>query len=201
MKEKLIQDILDIEWVMFSSVPDGDKAACKKNPTEFTVMRKSQFETWPENILQSYYNDLNEAVAANRNLMTEKYARMMGLTRYLDHGGVIRELPAIEPEALELVQKINALFMEWNKALFQLYPRLVTSGRPLYACDDTPYQTSIETYLKGELITYSLQTLRLFYAFTLLQKEEGVNLPEQILLNTVKAYGYGSLAEAESSFR
>ena len=43
-------------------------------------MRTSQAEAWTEKLLKSYYDDLLQAKSHNRNLMTEKYARMMEST-------------------------------------------------------------------------------------------------------------------------
>jgi hypothetical protein len=55
--------------------------------------------------------------------------------------------------------------------------------------------TSVETYLRGELQTYSSVTINLYYMYTLNCKLNGHNLVEQNLANMVAQYGYVSLAE------
>lgn len=61
--------------------------------------------------------------------------------------------------------------------------------------------TSFETYLRGELKTYSLPTLRLLRAFTEELDAAGGNLAILTMEATAKAYGYVSLAEAEAAQR
>jgi len=49
------------------------------------------------------------------------------------------------------------------KVTKEKYPKLTSKGRPLNSKYDTPNYTSIETYLKGELSSYSIKTLKLYY--------------------------------------
>lgn len=72
----------------------------------------------------------------------------------------------------------------------QKYPRLCAGGRPVDAQQDSPSQTSFETYLTGELMTYSKQTLRLYlkHVHQLLRHQKNMNL---ISLEAIaKEYGY-----------
>lgn len=56
---------------------------------------------------------------------------------------------------------------------------------------------TLETYLRGELLTYSVETLRLYVAFVEKGQKEKINLCEQVLRNTVLRYGYPDLEAAE----
>ena len=58
--------------------------------------------------------------------------------------------------------------------------------------------TSFETYLWGELATYSLDTLERYAAYVAGLAREGVSLNAMILQNMVARYGYGSAEEAEA---
>ena len=62
---------------------------------------------------------------------------------------------------------------------------------------DGSADTAFETYLKGELLTYSEATLALCEAYLMGCLEKDVNLNEEILRATVHAYGYDSLRDAE----
>lgn len=59
--------------------------------------------------------------------------------------------------------------------------------------------TSFETYLRGELLTYSQSTLNLYAEHVKRQHAQGVNMSVQIMENTAMMYGYSSAVEAEAS--
>ena len=63
--------------------------------------------------------------------------------------------------------------------------------------DDTEEVTSVETYYRGELLTYSVETLELYYSYILDCVRAGRNLVRDNLENMVKMFGYGSLEDAE----
>jgi len=81
------------------------------------------------------------------------------------------------------------------------YPRLMGQGRPIRKSGDTLFVTSLETYLKGELATYSLKTLELYYEHLLKEQSENINGSEITLAQTIKQYGYQSLEEANEKLR
>ncbi len=77
-KEELIAKIIGIEWEMFRSVTNiGGTAGCQEDPKTFEIMRPSQAMSWSDEALESYLEDLQEAEKNERNLITEKYARIM----------------------------------------------------------------------------------------------------------------------------
>ena len=73
-KEKLIEEILEKEWAYFSKLNNiGGRAACQDNREDFIIMRKSQWETFNEETLLSYLEDLN----SKNNPLFQKYGQMM----------------------------------------------------------------------------------------------------------------------------
>lgn len=197
-KEALIAKIIELEWNMFHNVSNiGGTASCQKNPETFKIMRYSQAISWAEDALESYLTDLSEARKNKRNLLTEKYARMMKSTSPLEYYDRIEHgLPTLEPETLQLIDNIVKIVLEWEEELSTKYPHLVERGRPIYSTEDSQFVTSIETYLRGELATYSLRTLELYYENVLRQKSENINGSEMTLHAMTKQYGYNSLEEA-----
>lgn len=78
-KAELITKILDIEWDMFQNVPTLQRTDCQESPGGFQLIRGSIFETWSEATLESYHNDLVQAVEEGKNLnegRKERYARL-----------------------------------------------------------------------------------------------------------------------------
>ncbi|MCX7615695.1 MAG: DUF4125 family protein, partial [Clostridiales bacterium] len=66
---------------------------------------------------------------------------------------------------------------------------------------ESTYVTSFETYTKGELLTYSLDTLRIFYQYYEEKKSRGESIYKETIENTVKQLGFKSLEQAEESQR
>ena len=162
-KDELISKIMEIEWEMFSTVRNrGGRASCQEDPNTFRIIRTSNFQTWSEATLESYLIDAEEAKAAGRNLMTEKYARMEGL------------IPPLNTDVFPLIEKIVQRECSWVEELLEKYPD-VKLARPIYSWQDTPYMVSSETYSRGELETYSKRTLELYYQDNLDMESKGEN--------------------------
>ena len=69
--------------------------------------------------------------------------------------------------------------------------------RKIHTYEDEPDDTSYETYLRGELGTYSEETLSKYAAFIVKLTKEQKNLAEMILQNTIEFYGYSSFDEVK----
>ena len=201
-KENLTAKIVEIEWKMFHNVPNiGGTAACQEDPKTFEIMRVSQAVSWSEAALESYLDDLTEAEKNGRNLLTEKYARMMKSTSPSEYAQIEHLLPPLNPEVPPLIDRIVKIVLLWQEELSEKYPYLLSRGRPIHSSDDTPFVTSIETYLRGELATYSPRTLELYYENVLKQKSENINGAEIALDYTIKRYGFNSLKEANEKLK
>ena len=193
-KEELITKIIDAEWEMFHNVPNiGGTALCQEDRRTFEINRFAQAMSWSEAVLKSYLNDLSEAKNINRNLMTEKYGRMMESTSPEEYAQLEHLLLPLDLEVPPLIEKIVRIVLKWEEELAIKYPNIARRGRPIYSSDDTLYTTSIETYLRGELATYSLRTLKLYYEKILNQKSEAINGSEVILRHVMESYGFKSL--------
>lgn len=197
-KESLIQT----EWHQFYQVQNqGGRASCQEDPETFAIMRRSQFTPWPEELVDSYARDLEQAEEDGRNLLTEKYAWMMEDTAPGDFARIRHLLP--EPSLLqrEMIDEIAMTQVQWMREYGEKYPRLAAGNRALRARDAAPGETSFETYLCGELHTYSEDTLLLYRDMIRSLKAQGQNLSLLIMEASVKAYGYQSLEDAEEKMK
>lgn len=199
-KDTLIKKIVATEWDMFQRVNNigGQRASCQEDPKTFDIMRSSQFKSWTEDALKSYLCDLESAAKEGRNLLTEKYARMMASTSPLEYAKIQHLLPHIDDETYALIDKILDIVYEWEKEVVNKYPNIVKRGRVLESRDDNLYTTSKMTYYKGELCTYSLDTLQTLYESMKKMKSENINGSKIILEETAKRYGYNSIEDANS---
>ncbi len=201
-KEELINQIVEREWRMFQGVENiGGRASCQDDFTTFEIMRSSQASSWSEATLESYLQDLDEAEEAGRNLLSEKYARMMSSTSPLEYRQIERLVPPLDAEVPPLIEKIVQIVLEWEDELSARYPYLVHRGRPVRSAQDSSFGASLETYLRGELATYSHRTLKLHHEHLLKQKSQKINGSAIVLENQVRHYGYKSLEAANSRLK
>ena len=199
-KEEIINEILEREWNFFTNANNvGGRASCQDNKTEFIIMRKSQWETLPQEILESYLDDLQEAENKRVNIVVEKYARMMEYSSPVEYEAIKHHLHEISQDKKEIADKIVEIYLNWEKEVMDKYPKLSKCGRPLYSTADTLEVTSIETYLRGELYSYSKKTNTLYYQYIKKCVEENKNLALENIRNIVIEKGFESLEEAENS--
>ena len=199
-KEEIIVEILEREWIFFQMANNkGGRAGCQDNREEFIIMRKSQWETFPLNILESYLEDLKNAKEKRQNIVVEKYARMMEYSVPSEYEMIKDFLPKISFKKKETVDEIVKIYLNWEKDVIKKYPKLTSNARPLYSKDDTPDSASIETYLRGELYSYSEKTLNLYYEYINECIRKNKNLALENIKNIVLKKGFLSLGEAEES--
>ena len=79
------------------------------------------------------------------------------------------------------------------------YPNLMSTARPLSSTEDSASVTSFETYLAGELETYSDKTLALLYRDICDKKRKKINMAEEVYMVLAREQGYGSIREAEKT--
>lgn len=200
-KAALIEEIVKMEWSMFSTVHnEGGKAACQMDRPMFTIMRTSQHQTWNEALLASYRDDLARAQEAGRNLMTEKYGRMMKSTFPEEYERIAAFFPPVSPETGRQIEEIVAAHVAWKEALNGKYPHLADRSRPTRTKDDQKGLASLETYTRAELETYSPKTIALYHAAIQKRLAEKTSEAEENLLNQVRQYGFNSLEAAERHF-
>ena len=197
----LVEEVIRREWDQFQRTEnEGGRASCQGNWPMFHQMRASQFMTWPEDLLRSYLDDLDEANRVGRNLVTEKYARMMASTAPDEYRERIEPfIPRLSDERIARQERVIAVQVAWARDFRGHYPRLGAAMRVLTTAEDTPEDTSFETYLRGELGTYSDRTMALYEAMVENLQAAGRNLTEQTVANTVRLGGFADLEEAESA--
>ena len=198
MRKVILDEILAREWEMFQQVNNiGGLASCQDDQKTFDITRASQFDTYPDKILESYLNDLQQAEKSGRNLVMEKYARMMATTHPIEYEKFQDVLPEIDSETATQIERIIDVHLNWQKNVAERYPSINDFARPLTSDQDSPAVTSIETYLRGELQTYSANTIAAYGQHLEECIKEGKNLAKETLLNMMKGNGFQSLEEAE----
>ena len=185
--ENIIAEILELELEMFLSVISDQPYSCQKDTEGFKLHREAQFNIWKEDTLSSYLEDLNQAKKEGSNLMTIKYARMENLIPRNNFN--------------PLIEEIVKLKMIWQQEMINKYPNLMTGGRPLSTLDDSINETSFETYLRGELETYSDHTLTLLHRDLIDLFKTGINGTIRIYENLTKMLGYKSIEAADQKKR
>lgn len=197
-KAALVNELVSLEWEAFDKVEnEGGRADCQDDWNTFSIMRKSQYYTWTEEMLKSYIADFHRANDRGWNLITEKYGRMMESTaplRFEQIKGSFPEIPAVKKEIIEEIVKIQ---VGWMEEFAAEYPKAAGNARSIHTAEDTPFNTSYETYLRGELSTYSDETLDLYGRFIAQLCRDNKNLAKMTMANTAFLYGYSSLDELE----
>ena len=197
-KEKIINKILEKEWKYFSNLNNiGGRADCQDNREDFIIMRKSQWETFNEETLLSYLEDLN----SKNNPLFQKYAQMMKYNSPEEYEKIKDILEKSSDEKTDLVNKIMFIYMEWEKEFFERYPIFSSMGRPLYSSEDDDIETSIETYLRGELLSYSEKTLKLYLNYVIDNKEKNINLAIKNMDNLARMQGFNDSNDVEEYYK
>ncbi|CAG4882131.1 BssG [Georgfuchsia toluolica] len=181
MKSELLDQVLAMEWQMFVRVKSAHRASCQSAPDNFKMIRSSLFETWTEEMLASYLDDLKQAADDQRNLLMEKYARMDNLIPPLSDNPLIPIIVAIE----------NV----WQDELQHNFPALYQ--RCCRSMAQTGDGKNFSIYLGCELETYGDHTLELYYENLNAALEQDRNLAIEALQRLVHKNGYRDLAHAE----
>jgi hypothetical protein len=194
----IIDEIIAQEWRFFDKVHnEGGRANCQNDFETFEIMRKSQFLSWDPATQNSYLADLLAARQVGRNLIQEKYARMMVSTAPAQYATFAHTLPPLSDWQRETIETIVKQQVSWRVAFGQAYPRMASQARLIHTHEDTAYGTSFETYLRGELGTYSEATLRAYENMINQYIATGENLTTAAMKHTAVLYGYQNLAAAE----
>lgn len=197
-REDIIEKIIEKEWNFFAKVNHiGGRADCQDDFRTFQIMRSSQFEAWDQEVLHSYACDLEQAEARGQNPVEWKYAYMMKDTapEYFEQK-LAPFLPEIEEEKKKVAEQILEREMTCYYKLRKKYPNFTGLGRQEQDSEGNQ-MTSISVYLRGELYTYSRETLNRYLEMVKRKEKEGINLIREIYENTAKWYGYQDLEDAE----
>lgn len=201
VKADRVENVLKIEFDMMQNTQNiGGRASCQDDWETFYIMRGSQYASWRDDMLEFWEKFVTDCHAKGRNMVTEKYARMMRFTHpeyYHEH--LESFLPKTPEESFPLINEIVAAMIEWELELAEKYPKLSGVGRPITADQDKYGFTSMETYARGELETYPIELLEMYadYVKELQAEEKSLAMINQGIM--VKMYGYESIEDAEAS--
>lgn len=189
-KEISITDVVSNEWEMFTNTNNiGRRSSCQDQKGNFIASRAAYWNMFDEQVLSSYLNDLSNAKSNKINLAAQKYGYMMESTDP-DYFKTIKHLLVpVSDKKLKLVDSIMLIYMKWEESLIS--SSLDNKNRVLYKQYDSKYNTSVETYMRGELTSYSEETLSLILAQFLKNVSDGENPVKNYLL-TLKNYEEGS---------
>ena len=198
--EELAEEIAKMEFEAFDKVKnEGGRAGCQDDWYTFRIMRVSQYLTWTKEMLLQYAMDFQGAYADGWNIITEKYGRMMESTAPEEYTRLEPDFPPVSQEKRSIVDEITGIQVAWMEEFQSRYPKLTANARVIHTSEDTPWDTSYETYLRGELLTYTDTMLVMYGRFVAQLMKEGKNLAEMVLKNTTILYGYEGLDAAEQA--
>ena len=195
-KAKLIDNLVALEWNAFDKVQnDNGRASCQDDFDTFSIMRKSQYLTWTIPMLMSFTQDFQEANENNWNLITEKYGRMMASTLPEKYEEIAPLFKKHTQKQLEIIEAVVSIQVSWMEEFASEYPNIAQRTRLIHTYEDQQFDTSYETYLRGELLTYSERTLVLYANFIVSLAKNNDNLAKITMLETARLYGYDSLED------
>lgn len=197
-KKELVDKIARLEFKAFDEVKnEGGRASCQDDWPTFSVMRKSQYLTWNMNMLVQYIYDFTREYEKGHNLITEKYGRMMESTAPAKYEAIKEYFPAISPQKKAIIEQIVSIQMGMTDDFAEKYPKLAKNARSFYTYDDNYFNTSYETYLRGEISTYSDKMLQLYAAYVIECVRNNINIAQETISNTAILYGFKSIEELE----
>lgn len=195
---ELVEDIVSLEFRAFDKVRNiGGRASCQNDWFTFSIMRKSQYLTWNREMLLQYLYDFHREFGLGHNLITEKYGRMMESTAPEEYEQIKDNFPVLSQEKKAIIEAIVKMQVGWMEEFEQHYPTLAGNARSVHSSEDSLYNTSYETYLRGEISTYSDKMLELYGRYVVGYAQAGRNLTYDIMTNSVLMYGYDNLDKAE----
>ncbi len=201
-REDVINEIVRLEFEAFDKVEnEGGRADCQNNWPFFYVMRRSQYLTWTDDMLVCIRDLWLENKSKGWNMITEKYGRMMESTAPDEYKELEKYFPQKTDKTRAIVKQVAQIQVEWMKDFAEKYPKLASQARDITSDADGIDNASYETYLKGELLTYSDKLLKMYARFIVDLYRNGKNLAQMTIENTVNLQGYDSLEEAENSIK
>ena len=196
--QDLAMKIAKLEFEAFDKVSnEGGRASCQDDWPTFNIMRRSQYLTWNKTMLLQYIYDFEREMKLGHNLITEKYGRMMESTASERYAEIRDNFPVLTDEKKAIIDQIAQIQVKWMEEVAEKYPAMGARARRIHTYEDYAYDTSYETYLRGELGTYSDKMLELYAAFIVELSSQGRNLAYETMQNTARLYGYDSLESAE----
>lgn len=92
---------------------------------------------------------------------------------------------------------VISTMVRWTEEFYGRFPKIAGRSRYIHTSEDSIYETSSETYLRGELGTYSDETFSLYEKFVEEMKRQNINLVYCVSDNMARLYGYESVEDME----
>ncbi|MBR6329445.1 MAG: DUF4125 family protein [Lachnospiraceae bacterium] len=196
--EDLPLKLAEMEFAAFDEVKNqGGRADCQDNWGTFSIMRRSQYNCWTKEMMVRYATDFMLSIRDGWNPIAEKYGRMEASTAPGEWEKIKGDFVTIDEEAKAIIETIVGIQVGWMENFAKEYPAFAGNARSIHTYEDTPGNTSYETYLRGELSCYSGEMLALYGAFIADLARSGKNLAYLTMEQTAKLYGYENLDDAE----
>lgn len=200
--DELVEYIAKMEFDAFDKVKNaGGRADCQDDWYTFHIMRASQYTTWNDEMLIQYAVDFKLSMDRGWNPIMEKYGRMEESTNPEEWNKIKDNFPIIPPEKKQIMEEIIKIQVDWMEKFASKYPGLASHARRIHTSEDMPWDTSYETYLRGEMGTYSDKMLKLYGQFIVGIVKEEDNLAYRIMNETIRMYGYSDFEEAMSKMK
>lgn len=122
---------------------------------------------------------------------------MMKSTAKEEYEAIKDNLPEVSEEKCRIIEGIIPIQVEWREEFAERYPHLSGQARLIHTAEDEMNNISFETYLRGELKTYSMETLVRYASMVVDFAKRGTNMVEEIMRRTTEYYGYATMEEAE----
>ncbi|MCC6098780.1 MAG: DUF4125 family protein [Olsenella sp.] len=153
-----LRRLVGLEWEQFDAVLGmNGRAGCQDDLRSFLSYRCAQYLAFPHRLIPLVLGEYEEAERTGRNLVEEKYARMMAVT---DPDGYQRDwaqrLGTPSPVRAAALRQIRALLSPALEAAARELPQSHRHARP---DESAPGRVSALDYFEAELAGYSLGTL------------------------------------------
>ena len=172
---EIIEKIINIEWNLFTKVSNiGKRSYCQDKRDAFIISRKAYFSIYNREILESYLKDLENNSSKGISLPTQKYGYMMKYTNYEYFKTIESSLLPVTKEKQNLIDLIMLICDAWLLEISNM--DIYKGDRKLFSDSDTDKSTSVQTYLRGEYTSYSINTLNKILIYFTLKYFEKSNL-------------------------
>ncbi len=191
---QLISETVFLELKMLRCTKNcTSELASAYNEDVFQTIRGNQLKGWSYPMLESYRRDIDHALAECRNLYCERYAYLLMQLDPEKYQNLQDRLPKPVIEKRWLVDWICQARSSWWEALGCMRAEAQTLMWSLYQNADN---MAPEVCLRSELMTYSVETLRLYAAYVEKLQKENRDIDQVILEQLLNDYGYSSLKDA-----
>lgn len=193
-----LEQIVASEWEQFGEVNGMDgRASCQDDAQGFFAYRVAQYVSFPREGLVPICEDIVRARSDGRNVVQEKYARMMAQTDPAAYDRVWRpRLREPSPVKAQALHEVASLIRGFAVTAATELPHAHAHGR---VDESVPGAVSACDYYLAEIAGYSLRTLYRLRDGLLRLRREGANPVSDTYANSVlilKALEVGSYGKA-----